>query len=156
MEANIHKVILSLGSNLGDRKKNLAEAVKLLEEFAETPILSSNIYETPPWGVTDQPAFLNMVLSFDTRMSAEALLEAALSIELILKRERKRHWGERTIDLDILYYGDLVIVAPNLIVPHPLLHKRLFVLIPLLDIAPNFRHPVLGKTTKELLEGLGG
>jgi len=147
-----HTVYIALGSNLGDRPANLRAAVEALAPEV-TVLAESRVYETPPWGYEDQPAFLNMAVKGETDLEPEALLAYLKQIETQLGREKTVRWGPRLIDLDILFYDDLVIESPPLVVPHPRLHERGFVLVPLADVAPEFVHPVLGKRVRELLEG---
>lgn len=149
---NQNPVFILLGANLGDRKGTLAQARRLISEQLATQIVASSLYETAPWGVTDQPAFLNQVLKIETHLSAQELLENTLSIEKKLGRERRLRWGARVIDIDILYYDDLILETETLSLPHPRLHERRFTLVPLVEIAPSFVHPVLKKTNQELLE----
>lgn len=148
------RLFLLLGANLGDRFEALKQARLLLAETVGKLINESNEYETPPWGVVDQPPYLNQVLEIDTMLSPIAVLDQAQAIEHRLGRVRRERWGARLIDIDLLYYDNLVLQTPRLTLPHPLLHERAFTLVPLCDIAPDFVHPVLKKTNEELLSNL--
>jgi len=141
-----------LGTNIGDKIANLKTACAKISIDCGTIHDLSSIYETSPWGVTDQPSFLNMVIKVETKCSAEKLLKLLLFIEKEMGRLRLRKWGERLIDLDILYFNNEIIVKENLKIPHPELHNRKFTLIPLCDIAGDFKHPVFNITTEHLLE----
>ena len=145
---------LGLGSNLGDREQNLTSAISLLEERLAAPIAVSSVYETRPWGYANQPDFLNLACRVDTALAPEVLLEIAQEVERLMGREPTFPYGPRVIDVDILLYGDLVIVADGLRVPHPRLFERAFALAPLAELAPDFTHPELGVSIRELLEQL--
>jgi 2-amino-4-hydroxy-6-hydroxymethyldihydropteridine diphosphokinase len=148
-----HVVYLALGTNLGDRRLNLRAAMDALPP--EVKILAeSKIYETPPWGVEDQPAFLNMAVKAKTGLMPPALLAHLKRLEADLGRRQTFRWGPRLIDIDILFYDDLVFESEELVIPHPRLHERAFVLVPLADLAPDLVHPALGKAVRELLNGL--
>ena len=149
------EVYLGLGSNLGDRQDNLDRALDLLSQRLRVDNVSP-MYETEPVGNTDQPNFLNMVCQAYTSLAPTGLLALAKGIERKLGRMSAKSNAPRPIDIDILFYGDQVIETPELTIPHPRLTKRAFVLVPLAQIAPGFRHPVSGKTVKELLWGLKG
>lgn len=153
-------VYLGLGSNLGDRLQNITTAIIKLSSIAKFKVCSS-IWETSPWGLTDQNYFLNCVALFETTLQPLELLEEIARIEVGLGRERERflvslgtRFGPRTIDIDILFYDALIIDTPTLIIPHPLLHKRKFVLLPLSEIAPKLTHPILKKEIQELLKDI--
>ena len=137
-------IFLLLGSNLGDRPRHLREATALLLDFFLITNQSS-IYESDPWGVEDQPVFLNQVLKGKSELSATELLQAVLSVEKQMGRERRLKWGERIIDIDILYYHHQNVNTPDLIVPHPQIHNRRFTLVPLCEIAPGYQHPIFQK-----------
>jgi 2-amino-4-hydroxy-6-hydroxymethyldihydropteridine diphosphokinase len=141
---------LSLGSNLGSRAKNLAAAVRFIREHGVEVLRASSAYETEPVDHLDQPWFLNQVLQVRSSLSPFALLKLAKSIEARMKRVPTVAKGPRTIDIDILFADDLIVDLPDLAIPHPRLAQRNFVLVPLCEIAPEFRHPVLGKTIREL------
>ncbi len=143
---------IGLGSNLGDRLMHLQAALAAMRAAGLQVEKVSTFIETAPYGVTDQPAFLNGVCAVQTSLAPRALLALLLAIETQLGRVRTRHWGPRVIDLDLLLYGDWVLAEPGLIVPHPDLHNRLFVLQPLVEIAPDAVHPQLQLTMQELLE----
>lgn len=142
---------LLLGTNVGDRKANLASAQAMIEQEAGKVIRASAIYETAPWGNEDQPAFLNRVLLVRSEAGARELLNILLGIEKKMGRARKEKWEERIIDIDILFFNEEVIQEDGLIVPHPFMHQRRFTLVPLSEIAGTFVHPVYRKTVNELL-----
>ena len=145
------EVVLGIGGNKGDRAGFLQKAVEALSQQA-TLVGYSQIYETEVWGgVATAGNFLNQVLLFHTQMDPTVFLEVIQGIEKQLGRTREQHWGDRTIDIDILYFGDQVWNSPSLTLPHPYLAQRSFVLQPLAEILPNKIHPILGKTTLELL-----
>ena len=152
--SNLQIVYLLLGSNLGNRKEILNKAIELLNQKVGVVILQSKDYETKPWGVTDQPDFLNLAVAIHTRLKPLEILEQTQSIENQLGRVRKEKWGARLIDIDIIFYGEEIINLPDLKVPHPLMQDRDFALNPLAEIAPNFLHPALKKTVLELLMAL--
>lgn len=145
-----HTIYLALGSNLGNRLANLKSAISNLPPQMDVK-KKSPVYETPPWGYVDQPAFLNQVVMAETYMEPENLLSHLKRLETVLGREPTFENGPRVIDIDILFYDDLILDSPPLIIPHPRLHTRGFVLMPLNDIAPDLVHPVLGKSVSELL-----
>ncbi|GAC1308990.1 MAG: 2-amino-4-hydroxy-6-hydroxymethyldihydropteridine diphosphokinase [Mucilaginibacter sp.] len=139
-------VFLLLGSNLGDRQLFLKKAIDLIENDVAPVSKASSIYETQSWGKTDAPDYLNQVILLKTSLPAQAILLKILNIEQVLGRRREEKWGSRTIDIDILFYGALVINEQGLHVPHPELHNRRFTLEPLAEIAPDLKHPVLHKS----------
>lgn len=155
IERQWHMAYIALGSNIGDSKKYLNDAVAQLNEVPNAKVTKcSEYYVTPPYGVTNQDDFLNACLKLRTLLSPEELLEELHKIEKAAGRERVVHWGPRTLDLDIIFYDDLVMEADDLCIPHVEMHKRKFVLEPLHEIAPYKRHPVYGKTVREMLEEL--
>jgi 2-amino-4-hydroxy-6-hydroxymethyldihydropteridine diphosphokinase len=151
MEQSFGTVYLLLGSNLGNRLQVLNLAADRIGSAVGTVVRTSGIYETAPWGVTDQPAFLNQVLALQTKHAPEEVLRLVLDIEHELGRVRYERWGARVIDIDILFYNDLVQDTARLTVPHPRLHERRFTLIPLAEIAPDFIHPVFNQPLTSLL-----
>ena len=145
------EVVLGIGGNKGDRVAYLKTAIEALSKQV-TLVGSSQIYETEVWGgVATYGNFLNQVVCIQTDLDPNSLLELIQGIELDLGRTREQHWGDRTIDIDILYFGDQVWDTPSLTIPHPYLAQRGFVLQPLAEILPTKKHPLLGKTTLELL-----
>ena len=147
------KTYLALGTNLGDRPANLRAAIEALSPEINV-IAESKVYETPPWGFENQPDFLNMAVKCETTLEPESLLKRLKRLEVQLGREQSFRWGPRLIDIDILFYDNLILKSKSLTIPHPRLHERAFVLVPLADIAPDFIHPVLKKTIQELLTGV--
>jgi 2-amino-4-hydroxy-6-hydroxymethyldihydropteridine diphosphokinase len=145
-------IYLLLGSNLGDRQALMQSACTLIGERIGQVTQASSLYETAPWGGIEQPSFLNQVLEVTTSLAPEEVLRLILDIEHELGRVRYERWGARHLDVDLLYYGPLHMDTARLTVPHPRLHERRFTLVPLAEIAPDFVHPVLNKTNKELLE----
>lgn len=139
-----------LGGNLGNRDENLVQAKKHIEQKIGSIVQESSIYETKAWGVENQPDFLNQVILVETNLLPQQVLKDNLAIEKILGRVRHQKWHERTIDIDILYADQLIVNEENLTIPHPFIQKRKFTLVPLAEISPNFIHPILKKTQKEL------
>ncbi len=151
------RAFVALGSNLGDRRFNLDEAIRLMGSTPGVLVTAvSNFLENPAvGGPSDSPSFLNAVAELNTSLAPRPLLERLLAIELEMGRQRGEKWGPRIIDLDLIFYGDQVIRENGLTVPHPLMQERQFVTTPLAEIAPSFRHPVLGMTLKQLSLLLG-
>lgn len=150
-----HKAYLSVGSNMGDRKKYLEDGIEALKAH---PLMKhvkvSELIETAPYGGVEQADFLNAAIGLETLLDPEALLEVLHEIENAAGRKRTLRWGPRTLDLDILFFDKLVYESDTLVIPHPDLHNREFVLKPLSNIAPNYRHPLLGMTVNQELAEL--
>lgn len=145
-----HKIYLALGSNLGDRSANLGNTISALPTEVDV-LRQSPVYETPPWGYQDQPAYLNMVIEAQTDLPPVDLLVYLKGLEGQLGRLPTFHYGPRLIDIDILLYAGQVFSSPELVIPHPRMSERAFVLVPLADLAPNLQHPVGGATISEML-----
>ncbi|HNP19325.1 MAG TPA: 2-amino-4-hydroxy-6-hydroxymethyldihydropteridine diphosphokinase [Fulvivirga sp.] len=146
-------IYLLLGTNLGDKNINLKAAISIISTFSEV-VNQSAIYETAAWGKTDQPSFYNQVIEIRTDLSPEALLAELLKTEKSLGRVRIEKWGERLIDIDILYYNQTSINQEGLIIPHPGIPDRRFTLVPLCELAPEFVNPANGLTNAKMLENL--
>ena len=145
-------VYIALGSNVGCKRDNMAQAVQLIADLPATQVVkSSSLYETEPWGKTDQDEFLNQVIEIETALQPGKLLQELQNIEIKMGRQRKEKWGPRLIDLDILLYGNEVIDDPQLTIPHPYLRERLFVLVPLAEIGAELQFPDDGATVQEVL-----
>lgn len=142
----MNNVVLSLGSNMGDRLSNFSTARKKIGEIPAVFLKTSAVYQTAPWGTTGQPDFLNQVVEIETSLDAHTLMEKLLTIEKTMGRERKEKWEARIIDIDILFFNDAQISSDVLTVPHRHLHERRFVLEPLNEILPQKVHPVYRKT----------
>ncbi|HXL56811.1 MAG TPA: 2-amino-4-hydroxy-6-hydroxymethyldihydropteridine diphosphokinase [Chitinophagaceae bacterium] len=147
----MNKAYLLTGGNLGNRLNNLDDAAKLIEQYCGKIVQQSSIYKTAAWGFKDQPDFYNQVLAITTNLSPEQLMQKLLAIEEKMGRKREVKMGPRIIDIDILLFNDEIIHQSHLSIPHPRLHERRFALTPLAEIAPNIIHPVLHKTSQELL-----
>lgn len=145
-----HTVYIALGTNLGDRLANLRNARFALQPQARL-IACSAVYETPPWGYLDQPKFLNQVVKAETKLEPLALLSLLKRLEIELGRLPSLRNGPRVIDLDLLFYDDLQLVLPELIIPHPHMAGRAFVLLPMCDLAPELYHPQQRQTMQEML-----
>ncbi|ETZ23453.1 hypothetical protein N824_18505 [Pedobacter sp. V48] len=149
------KVYLLLGSNLGDREQLIEDAIKQIANEIGEVLIRSSVYETEAWGNEDQPSFLNIALGVETKFTPTEVLNKALGIELELGRVRHEKWGSRLIDIDLIFYDDIVVdMGAELQIPHPQMQYRKFVLEPLAEIAPDYVHPVLKMTVSEVLERL--
>jgi len=144
-------IYLLLGSNLGDKRDTLFQATRQIDAEIGKVMKCSSLYETEPWGNSSQPSFLNQVVLINCKLSPMQLLTALLEIEKRLGRIRYEKWGERTLDIDILYYNNVIIDSDHLRIPHPEITNRRFTLVPLVELAPDFIHPVLNKTNRLLL-----
>lgn len=148
-----HNIFLGLGSNLGDRQVNLQSALTALPPEVDL-LAQSPIYQTAPWGYTQQADFLNQVVQAQTNLSPKELLAHLKNVETLVGRTPSFQYGPRQIDIDILVYDDLCLESEELTIPHPRLHERAFMLVPLADLAENFRHPRSGQPLSEMLAGL--
>jgi len=153
MKTNQNVIFLGLGTNVGNKKKNLDKAIRKLKEKVSN-IRVSKFYETEPWGYENQDKFLNAAVSGVTKLSPSELLQFVKQIEKEVGRVERFKWGPREIDIDILFYNDLMYEDSSLVIPHPFLHERKFVLEPLMDLDPNFIHPLFKQTISQLYEKL--
>lgn len=140
-----------LGSNIGDRQEHLQYGIKKINEAAGKVVKKSSFYETEPWGVTDQDAYLNAAVLIETEFSPEELFRAIKEIEIEEGRTDQRKYAPRTLDIDILFYNQQIVHTKHLVIPHPRLHRRKFALVPMNEIASDFVHPVFRKTIGTLL-----
>ncbi|MEW6419399.1 MAG: 2-amino-4-hydroxy-6-hydroxymethyldihydropteridine diphosphokinase [Nitrospirota bacterium] len=145
---------IGIGSNLGDREKNCLRAIRLLQQKGITVSKRSSLYDTEPWGVKNQPRFINLAIEIETELEPKELLRILKDTEKEMGRKESSKWGPRIIDLDILLFENIVVNDDNLKIPHPLMHERDFVLRPLCEIAPDKKHPVLNLSIKELMQKL--
>ena len=151
------RAYIAIGSNLGNRHAYLEAGLKEVAALPNTRLAEvSRAYETPPLGPVAQPDFLNAVFAIETSLAPEPLLAALLSAEKKHQRQRRIHWGPRTLDLDLLLYGERVVESANLTLPHPHMHERSFVLVPLCEIAPHLSHPITGQPFAAYLAALNG
>ena len=149
-----HIAYISIGSNLGDPKAHCRFAMEALDQGGETELISaSSLYETSPWGNEEQDPFVNAAVGIATHLEPKVLVRHLRTIEAQRHRERLDRWGPRTLDLDLLLYDDAVVAVPGLTIPHPQMHERLFVLIPLEEIAPDLIHPIIGRSVHDLRIG---
>ncbi|ACU63261.1 2-amino-4-hydroxy-6-hydroxymethyldihydropteridine diphosphokinase [Chitinophaga pinensis] len=147
----MNKAILLIGGNLGDRTGHLREAVEQIDKQVGRVEKQSSLYETAAWGVAGQPDYLNQALLVSTEMDARTLLNTVLAIEHNIGRVRRQKWGARVIDIDVIFFNDAVINEPDLKIPHPQMQFRQFVLVPLMEILPDWEHPVLHQSVSTLL-----
>ena len=146
-----HKIYLLLGSNIGASEQHLRKAVQLIEKKIGAVLRSSSLYRTAAWGKTDQPDFINQVIICETSLEPSASMHRILAIEEEMGRVRTQKNAPRIIDIDILLFGKMIIQTPLLTVPHPLMQERNFVLVPMNELSPNLRHPVLQQTIHQLM-----
>lgn len=146
------KAYLLLGSNMGNRRQNLLDALQHIENYAGKVVKSSSVYETAPWGNPDQQAFFNQAVLIETHLEPAMLMHELLAIERLLGRKRSEteKWEQRIIDIDILFYNNDTLQTEQLTIPHPRLHERNFALKPMLELAPDHKHPVTGKNIEDL------
>lgn len=149
-KSQVIDVYLLLGSNLGNKKQHINQAGEGIKKEIGEITAGSALYKTAPWGKTDQPDFINQAIKVATFLTPQQVLDQIFHIEKSLGRERTAHWGSRVIDIDILFYGNEVVNDPRLTIPHPHLHNRAFALLPLLEIAPEFIHPVFKQSIRQL------
>ncbi|NEU04932.1 2-amino-4-hydroxy-6-hydroxymethyldihydropteridine diphosphokinase [Clostridium senegalense] len=155
MERSWHEAIIAVGANIGDKKKNIMDAFEIIDNSKHTKIVEiANFYETEPFGYEDQDMFLNTAIKIKTMLRPKRLMEYLLEVEKDLKRERIIRWGPRTLDLDIIFYEDLISYEKDIILPHPRMEERLFVLDPLCDIVPYKVHPILNKRVIDIKKEL--
>jgi len=146
---------VGLGSNIGDKVKNIKTALNLLDKLDNISVMKySSFYETEPIGYEEQDWFVNAVAKLETSLSPQKLLSAFMEIEQAMGRKRDIKWGPRLIDLDLLLYDQIYMDSPDLIIPHPMMHERAFVLVPLASIDPDINHPIFNKTIGELLKNI--
>lgn len=148
----MEEIYLGLGSNIGDRKKHIVQTINKIETQIGPCIRQSGLYKTAAWGKTNQSYFINQVIQISTSKAPIEILDGILDIEMQLGRVRKEKWGERTIDIDLLFYGSEIVELARLLVPHPFIAERRFVLVPMHEIAPDFIHPIFERSIGDLLE----